>query len=154
MLFRSPPGKGAGANQTIAADGVLELTDMVGADGKVVNIAEAKAAAPVAPEPPAKEEPSIMADPVPEPAAKPKTEVSPDDVELSAPVEEPRVSAPPSDFDETLVSSGTAAVSTAAFAALARELDRKGGGEPLPTSVPVGTRLPPPESLPEARGFW
>ena len=39
------------------------------------------------------------------------------DVELSAPVEEPRVSAPPSDFDETLVSSGTAAVSTAAFAA-------------------------------------
>ena len=26
--------------------------------------------------------------------------------------------------------------------------------EPLPTSTPVGIRLPPPESVPEARGFW
>ena len=30
-----------------------------------------------------------------------------------------------------------------------------GGMVPLPTSAPVGTRLPPPESVPEARaGFW
>jgi hypothetical protein len=103
-------------------DGVLELTDMVGADGKVVDIAVAKGAPSVnIPEPPAKEEFPTMADPNPDPVPQPATaDVPADDVELSA--AQPRSG----DSDEPLIAAGTAAVSTAAFTALAQQLGRKG----------------------------
>src|SRR5258708_7566442 len=86
---KAAPGKGAGAQQTIDEDGVLELTDMVGNDGKVVNIAAAKAAASVdIPEPRPTEEPPTMADPTPE---RPKViDVPVDDLELSSAEPEPK----------------------------------------------------------------
>jgi uncharacterized protein len=109
-----------------ADSGVLELTDMVEADGKVVNIAAAKGAAAInIPEPPAKEEFPTMADPSPEPAPMPQpADMRADDVELTA-TEQP--ASAESDTDEVLVAAGTAAASTAASAALAQELNRKGG---------------------------
>ena len=107
-----------------ADDGVLELTDMVGADGKVVNLAAAKDAPSVnIPEPPAKEELPTMADSTPESAPTPQAADMPaDDVELSA--SEP-VASRDADSGEPLVGTATAAASTAAFAVLAQQLGRK-----------------------------
>ena len=137
---KAPPGKGAGAQQTIGDDGVLELTDMVGNDGKVVNITAAKAAASInIPEPSATEEPPTMADPTPEPVSIPKVaDVSADDVELSAP--EPAPKTPRSDGeDDALVGAASAAVSTSAFAALAHELSRKNGDGTTTGSLSIGS---------------
>jgi cell pole-organizing protein PopZ len=106
-----------------ADDGVLELTDMVGADGKVVNLAAAKSAPSLnIPEPPATEEFQTMADQTPDPAPQ-AAETPADDVELSAVETRPSRT---SDSGESLVTGATAAASTAAFAALAQQLTRKG----------------------------
>jgi hypothetical protein len=121
-----------------AADDVLELTDMVGADGKVVNIAEAQAEpavdipelheteeTPLAPEPPRQFKP---------------VEVPAEDVELSSPEPEPMPADKSSSSDEDkLVGTGAAALSTAAFAALANELDRKSGDAPVTSSMALGS---------------
>src|SRR5689334_18767347 len=63
-----------------ADEGVLELTDMVGADGKVVNLTAAKSAPSVnIPEPPGKEEFPTMADTTPEADPTPQgTEIADD----------------------------------------------------------------------------
>jgi len=118
---------GQGTSPQPADNGVLELTDMVEADGKVVNIAAAKGAAAInIPEPPAKEEFPTMADPSPQPASMPQpADMRADDVELAATEPAPAAG---SDTDEVLVAAGTAAASTAAFAALAQELNRRGSG--------------------------
>jgi cell pole-organizing protein PopZ len=111
-----------------APDGVLELTDMVGADGKVVNIADAKAGGPPAQD--VQEEYATMAEPNELPAAQPP-ETPADDVELT-PAEPSRAS-----DEEALVGAATAAASTAAFAALAKSMQRD--NSPLPSSVPIGS---------------
>lgn len=132
-------GKGAGAQQTVGDDGVLELTDMVGNDGKVVNLTAAKASANI-PEPPALEEPPPMADPTPEPVAKPKPAEPPslDDIELSAP--EPAPKAPRSYIDDdALVGPASAAVSSSAFAALAHQLSRKDDDDLTTGSLSIGS---------------
>ena len=138
---KAPPGKGAGALQTIDDDGVLELTDMVGNDGKVVNIAAAKAAASVdIPEPRPTEEPPTMADPTPEPAARPQViDVPVDDLELSSAEPAPKRARSTVD-DDALVGAATAAVSTSAFAALAQELGRRNGDDNATTgSLSIGS---------------
>lgn len=121
----APTGQGTPPRPQTTDSGVLELTDMVEADGKVVNIAAAKGAAAInIPEPPAKEEFPTMADPSPEPAPMPQpADMRADDVELAAAEPAPAAG---TDTDEVLVAAGTAAASTAAFAALAQELNRKG----------------------------
>ena len=131
---KAPPGKGAGAQQTVGDDGVLELTDMVGNDGKVVNIAAAKATASVnIPEPRAIEEPP-MADPTPK-----IIDVPADDVELSAAEPAPKRARTTVD-DDALVGAASAAVSTSAFAALAHELSRKDGDDDTTTgSLSIGS---------------
>ena len=132
---KASPGKGAGAQETIGDDGVLELTDMVGNDGKVVNIAAAKATASVnIPEPRATEEPP-MADPTPK-----IIDVPVDDVELSAAEPAPKRARTTVD-DDALVGAASAAVSTSAFAALAHELSRKNGDDDTATtgSLSIGS---------------
>lgn len=121
-----------------ADDSVLELTEMVGADGKVVNVAAAKASSSVSiPEPPAKEEFSTMADSFPEPAPKPQAGDMPaDDVELSAP--EPAATSG-TGSDDALVGAGTAAASAAAFAVLSQQLGRKDEGAPVTGAFPIGS---------------
>jgi cell pole-organizing protein PopZ len=113
------------------ADGVLELTDMVGADGKVVNIAAVKASAAT----PAIEEFPNMAEP--QPAALETPEMPADDVVLTS--AEPTPTPPPSRMldDEALIGAATAAASSAAFAALSKTMHRDSA--PLPTSVPIGS---------------
>jgi cell pole-organizing protein PopZ len=136
---KAPPGKGAGAQQSIGDDGVLELTDVVGSDGKVVNIAAAKATTPVTiPEPRTTEEPP-MAEPTPDPVARPKPiDVPVDDVELAA--VEPTLRTPrTAGEDDALVGAAAATVSTSAFAALAHELSRKNGGDTTTGSLPIGS---------------
>ncbi|MGE5538759.1 MAG: DUF2497 domain-containing protein [Gemmatimonas sp.] len=124
------PAKPAAAPRPASSDGVLELTDMVGADGKVVNIAAAKGAAPA----PAEED--TMAEPTDAPAP-PRAEVPADDVVLTAADAAQPASAPasPSD-DEALMGAATAAASTAAFAALAKTMHRDA---PPPSSIPIGS---------------
>lgn len=136
---KAPVGKGAGAQQTIGDDGVLELTDAVGSDGKVVNIAAAKAAAPInIPEPRATEEPPTMADPT-EPVARPNPiDVAVDDVELAATEPAPKTPRAAA-ADDALVGAAAATVSTSAFAALAHELSRKNGGDVTVGSLPIGS---------------
>jgi cell pole-organizing protein PopZ len=134
------PAKPAGGNPTStpqsADDGVLELTDMVGADGKVVTLSATNGASSVnIPEPPAKEEFPTMAEPTPEAPISQPADMPADDVELSAP--EPRNT---EDSEEALVAAGTAAASASAFAVLAGELSRKSGdGAPLAGSLPIGS---------------
>jgi hypothetical protein len=114
---------------------------MVGNDGKVVNIAAAKAAASVdIPEPRATEEPSTMADPTPEPVARPKPiDVPVDDVELAS-IEPVPKSTRPTGNDDALVGAASAAVSTSAFAALAQELGRRNGDDTATTgSLSIGS---------------
>jgi len=126
-------------------DGVLELTDMVGADGKVVSLAAAKPAIPVQmPEPPAKQESPPMVEPIPEsPAvsqsAPQSAEMAADDVELSPAELSPAAPAsrPADDMGDALVGATTAATSTAAFAALAKQLRRDGPA--APSSIPIGS---------------
>jgi uncharacterized protein len=113
-----------------APDGVLELTDMVGADGKVVNLADAKAA------PPAQEEFSPMAEPPTEPSAAQTPEMPADDVVLTAVDPAPAPARAPD--DEALIGAATAAASTAAFAALAKSMQRD-SSSPLPPSIPIGS---------------
>jgi hypothetical protein len=135
---KAPPGKGAGAQQTIGDDGVLELTDAVGSDGKVVNIAAAKAAAPInTPQPRTTEEPPTMAEPT-EPVARPKPiEVSVDDVELAS--AEPAPKPARAMDDEALIGAAATAVSTSAFAALANELGRKNDDGTTTGSLSIGS---------------
>lgn len=133
------PAAAPDARPPTAEDGVLELTDMVGADGKVVNLAAAKSAPAVnIPEPPAKEEFPTMAEPTPEPAPKsPAAEMPADDIELAA--SEPAPAAR-SNSDDSLLAAGTAAASTAAFAALAQQLGRKADDGAQPTaSLSIGS---------------
>lgn len=134
-------GQGPGAKPA-AADDVLELTDMVGADGKVVNIADAKLAASInIPEPPATEELPPMADPTPEPAQRSKpADVPAEDVELTAPEPAPTPRPAAGSGDDALVGTGAASLSTAAFAALAHELDRRNSDTaPVTSSMPLGS---------------
>jgi cell pole-organizing protein PopZ len=119
-----------------ADDGVLELTDMVGADGKVVTLSATNGTQSVdIPEPRAKEEFPTMADPTPEPAPISKPADMPaDDVELSAP------ESGSTEAEEALVAAGTAAASASAFAALAGQLSRKSGDSvPVAGSLPIGS---------------
>jgi uncharacterized protein len=126
----------SGARSQPADDGVLELTDMVGADGKVVNLGAKSAPSVNIPEPPAKEEFPTMADATPEPPAPQRTEMA-DDVELSA---VDTVQQHAADAEESLVATGTAAASTAAFAALAQQLNRRNGDDPQAAgALPIGS---------------
>jgi hypothetical protein len=134
----APSGSSPAPRLSAADEGVLDLTEMVGADGKVVSLAATKTAAPAQdPEPPPTQEFPPMVDPNLDAPAKPHSEVAADDVVLSS--VEP-VLAPASEQDdranEALVGATTAAVSTAAFAALAKQLHRDG---PASASVPIGS---------------
>lgn len=137
----APGGKPAQpAARSPGNDGVLELTEMVGDDGKVVSLAAAKPAAPTLnSEPPLKQESAPMVEPNFAPPAKSQSDVEADDVVLSAP-ESPAGSPPPSKPDdspgEALVGATTAAASTAAFAALAKELRRDSSAS---AAVPIGS---------------
>lgn len=127
--------------QTSGGDGVLELTEMLGADGNVVNLAAAKPAAPPSDSgPPETQELPPMADPNLEAPAKPQVPIA-DDVVLSA--AEPQPAAPPKQdtaIGEALVGVATAAASTAAFAALTKELHR-GGSSSAAVSIGSGRTL-------------
>lgn len=132
------PAAAPSARPPATDDGVLELTDMVGADGKVVNLAAAKNAPSVTiPEPPAKEEFPTMAEPSPEPAPKAQAaEMPADDIELAASEPAPARS----DSEDSLLAAGTAAASTAAFAALAQQLGRRSDDGAQPTaSLSIGS---------------
>lgn len=127
--------------KTSGSDGVLELTDMVGADGKVVSLAAAKPAVPASDSgPPPTQELSPMVDPDFEPPAKPHLPMA-DDVVLSA--AEPQSAPPPKQDDsasEGVIGMATAAASTAAFAALTKELHRNGSPS-APVSIGSGRTL-------------
>jgi hypothetical protein len=122
-----------------AADDVLELTDMVGSDGKVVNIASARAEPAIdIPEPSATDE--ISLEPPRQSQSKP-IEVPVEDLELSSPEPDPMpADKTSSSDDDKLVGTGAASLSTAAFAALAHELDRKNNdATPVTSSMALGS---------------
>jgi cell pole-organizing protein PopZ len=120
-----------------ADDGVLELTDMVGADGKVVDLSAKGAASVSIPEPPARDEVPLMSNTPSKPPATPSAPEIADDVELS-PVEVAQQGS--KDSEDSLVTAGTAAASAAALAAFAQQMNRKSDDTGQPAgSLPIGS---------------